>query len=115
MRLSSRIDSRPAEGSEKVGPGAGILPGLNPHGSGADSWSVSFTSGEFVVLGIVAAICVVAILRVAADEIRYATTLHDLKVRVNQLRIQRMELLKAYVPDEVGPADGKRGRVPSKS
>jgi hypothetical protein len=76
---------------------------------------VSFTSGEFVVLGIVATICVVAILRVAADEIRYATTLHDLKVRVNQLRIQRMELLKAYVPDEVGPADGKRGRVPSKS
>lgn len=76
---------------------------------------MSFTSGEFVVLGIVAAICVVAILRVAADEVRYATTLHDLKVRVNQLRIQRMELLKAYVPDEVGPAGAQRGRVPSKS
>jgi hypothetical protein len=75
---------------------------------------VPFTSGEFVVLGIVAAVCVLAILRVAADEVRYATTLHDLKVRVNQLRIQRMELLKAYVPDEVGPTDGKRGRVSSK-
>ncbi len=76
---------------------------------------VTFNASEFAVLGVVAAICVVAILRVVADEIRYATTLHDLKVRVNQLRIQRMELLKAYVPDEVGPAaDPKRGRVPSK-
>lgn len=76
---------------------------------------VQVTHAEFVVLGVVAAICVVAILRVAADEVRYATTLHDLKVRVNQLRIQRMELLKAYVPDEVGPAaEPKRPRVPSK-
>ena len=50
----------------------------------------------WVIFGVLAAWAVLAILQVAAIHVKNETTLHDLRVRVNELRIQRLAFLKAF-------------------
>ncbi|MCX5690247.1 MAG: hypothetical protein NTV94_10785 [Planctomycetota bacterium] len=53
-------------------------------------------STGMVALGVIGGGVALAILQVVATHIKNETTLHDLRVRVNELRIQRLELMKAF-------------------
>ena len=50
----------------------------------------------WITFGVLAAWAMLAILQVASIHIKNETTLHDLRVRVNELRIQRLAFLKAF-------------------
>lgn len=74
-----------------------ILPALNPAGLSVDGQNMTIPdSTGWVALALIAFGTIVAILQVAAIQVKNETTLHDLRVRVNELRIQRLEFLKAF-------------------
>jgi hypothetical protein len=53
-------------------------------------------SNVMLAFGAVGGLCTLVILQLAALQVRGERTLHDLKIRVNQLRRQRIEYLKAF-------------------
>lgn len=74
-----------------------ILPTLNPAGLAADGQNMTIPDpAAILILSLIALGSILAILQVAAIHVKNETTLHDLRVRVNELRIQRLEFLKAF-------------------
>lgn len=74
-----------------------ILPALNPAGLSADGQIMTIPdSTGLVALGLIAFGTILGILQIAAIQVKNETNLHDLRVRVNELRIQRLEFLKAF-------------------
>lgn len=78
------------------GKGARILPTLKRAGSGTDATIVILDSNVMLAFGAVGGLCTLLILQMAALQVKSERTLHDLKIRVNQLRQQRLEYLKAF-------------------
>jgi hypothetical protein len=74
-----------------------ILPMLNPAGSPTDGGcTVNLDSSILTAFAVLGTAVSLAVLNIAAARVKAETTLHDLRVRVAQLRRERLEKLRQF-------------------